>query len=51
MILVGAILFIIGLIAHISWLWVIGLILLIVGVVLAVMGRSGRPVGGRSHWY
>jgi len=51
MILLGAILFVIGLIASIYILWVVGLILLAIGVVLALLGRSGRPVGGRSHWY
>ena len=30
---------------------VIGVILLIVGIVLALMGRSGRAVGGRRHYY
>ncbi len=29
----------------------VGIILLIVGVVLALLGRSGRAVGGRNHWY
>jgi Family of unknown function (DUF6131) len=51
MILIGAILLIIGLIAGIYLLWVIGLILIAIGIVFALMGRSGRPVGGRSHWY
>jgi hypothetical protein len=50
-ILIGAILFIIGLIAGIYLLWVVGLLLLVVGVVMALLGRSGRPVGGRSHWF
>jgi hypothetical protein len=30
---------------------VIGVILLIVGVVLAVLGSAGRAVGGRRHYY
>jgi hypothetical protein len=50
-ILIGAILFVIGLIASIYLLWVVGLILLVIGVVMALLGRSGRPVGGRSHWF
>jgi len=29
----------------------IGLILLVVGVVLAILGRMGRAVGGRKHYY
>jgi protein-S-isoprenylcysteine O-methyltransferase Ste14 len=28
-----------------------GWILLIVGIVLLVLGRTGRSVGGRSNWY
>jgi cell division protein FtsW (lipid II flippase) len=51
MIVLGVILLIIGFIAKISILWIIGLILVVVGAVLALMGRSGRQVGGRSHWY
>jgi hypothetical protein len=30
---------------------VVGVILLIVGVVLAVLGSTGRAVGGRRHYY
>ncbi|GAB2910874.1 hypothetical protein GCM10027047_06400 [Rhodococcus aerolatus] len=28
-----------------------GWLLLVIGLVLAFMGRSGRGVGGRSHYY
>ncbi|MGH3497332.1 MAG: DUF6131 family protein [Nocardioidaceae bacterium] len=52
MIILGIILLIIGLlVASLHVLVVIGLILLVVGLVLAVSGRSGRKVGGRSHWW
>jgi hypothetical protein len=51
MIILGAILLIIGLIAGINILWLIGIILVIVGAVLLLLGRSGRAVGGRSHWF
>jgi uncharacterized membrane protein HdeD (DUF308 family) len=51
MIILGVILLIIGLIAQISILWLIGIVLIIVGAVLALLGRSGRAVGGRSHWF
>jgi hypothetical protein len=30
---------------------VIGVIAVLVGVVLAVSGRAGHQVAGRSHWY
>ena len=30
---------------------ILGLIVLVVGVVLAVMGSAGRAVGGRRHYF
>ena len=52
MIALGVILLIIGLIvAGLHVLVVLGLILLVVGVVLALLGTTGRAVGGRKHWY
>jgi uncharacterized membrane protein len=29
----------------------IGIILLAIGVILWILGRMGRPVGGRMHYY
>lgn len=51
MIVLGAILLVIGFIAHISILWTIGIILLVVGAILAILGSTGRKVGGRAHWF
>lgn len=51
MIVLGAILLIIGFVANISILWTIGLVLIVVGAVLALLGRTGRKVGGRAHWF
>jgi Family of unknown function (DUF6131) len=51
MIVLGAILLIIGFVANISILWTIGIVLVVVGLVLALVGRSGRKVGGRAHWF
>jgi Family of unknown function (DUF6131) len=51
MIILGIILLVAGFLLKISILWTIGLILLIVGLVLMVMGRMGRAVGGRRHYY
>jgi hypothetical protein len=51
MIVLGVILLIIGFLANISILWTIGLVLIVVGLVLAVLGRTGRKVGGRAHWF
>jgi hypothetical protein len=32
-------------------LWGVGIIVLVVGVILAVLGTMGRAVGGRRHYY
>ncbi|MGI8879358.1 MAG: DUF6131 family protein [Jatrophihabitans sp.] len=51
MIILGLVLLIIGFVAHISILWLIGVVLLVVGAALAVAGAAGRSVGGRRHYY
>jgi hypothetical protein len=51
MIVAGAVLLILGLVLDLYWLWVIGIILLVFGAVFWVLGRAGRPVGGRRVWY
>jgi hypothetical protein len=51
LIILGAILLIIGFVTGISVLWTIGIVLLVVGLVLALLGGVGRPVAGRAHWY
>ncbi|MCU1680102.1 MAG: hypothetical protein JWQ81_841 [Amycolatopsis sp.] len=51
MIALGVILLIIGFIAGIPVLWSIGVALVLVGAVLALLGRAGTRIGGRAHWY
>jgi hypothetical protein len=51
MIILGIILLIAGFLLKISILWTIGIIVLLIGLVLAVMGAAGRAVGGRRHYY
>jgi hypothetical protein len=51
MIILGIILVIAGFLFHLSILWTIGLILVVVGAVLAVLGSAGRAVGGRRHYF
>jgi hypothetical protein len=51
MIIVGIVLLVAGFLFKISILWTIGLIVLVIGLVLMVMGRTGRAVGGRRHYY
>ncbi|BDT89050.1 hypothetical protein IU485_10760 [Nocardia cyriacigeorgica] len=51
MIILGAVLFIAGLIFDISVLTTIGIVVLIIGAVLFLLGSVGRPVAGRRHYY
>lgn len=51
MIILGLILLILGYVLGISLLYYLGGILLIVGVVLLILGSSGRAVGGRRHFF
>ena len=51
MIVLGIILMVVGYFIHIPILWTVGIILLVVGLILLVLGRSGRAIGGRNHWY
>jgi Family of unknown function (DUF6131) len=51
MIILGIILLIAGFLLKISILWTIGIILLVVGVVLALLGSTGRAIGGRRHYF
>lgn len=51
MIALGVVLLIIGFIAHVPIIWTLGIILVVVGAVLALLGTTGRQIGGRAHWY
>jgi hypothetical protein len=51
MIILGLVLMIIGFIAGIAFLWSIGLIVLLIGLVLWILGAAGHAVGGRRHYY
>ncbi|MEC3981500.1 hypothetical protein [Amycolatopsis sp. H20-H5] len=51
MIILGVILLVIGFIASIPVLWTIGIALVVIGAVLALVGTTGRKLGGRAHWY
>lgn len=51
MIILGVILLLIGIFAHIPILTTIGVILLVIGAILFILGSVGRPVGGRRYWY
>ncbi|MGF1343419.1 DUF6131 family protein [Streptomyces flavovirens] len=51
MIIVGAILLVIGLVAGIGILWTIGIILLVIGAALWLLGALGHAIGGRRHYW
>lgn len=51
MIVLGVILLIIGFLTGINIIWVLGIIAVVVGAVLAIAGTTGRAIGGRTHWY
>ncbi|MFJ8437259.1 DUF6131 family protein [Kitasatospora sp. NPDC094019] len=51
MIVLGVILLIIGFVTGLSFLWTIGVVLLVIGAVLWIAGALGHAVGGRRHYY
>lgn len=51
MIVLGVVLLVVGLIFGIGILTYIGVALIIIGAVLWLLGSTGRPVGGRRHYW
>ena len=51
MIILGVILLVLGFVLSIPILWTIGIILIVVGAIFALLGATGRAVGGRKYWY
>jgi hypothetical protein len=51
MIILGLILLLLGFFLDIQLLWILGIILLVVGVVFIILGSMGRAVGGRKHYF
>ncbi len=51
MIIFGIILIVIGAVASIPILYSLGVVLAVVGVVLWILGATGRAIGGRSHYW
>jgi hypothetical protein len=51
LIILGLILLVLGYVLGISLLYYLGGILLVVGVILAVLGSTGRAIGGRRHFF
>jgi len=50
-IVLGIILVLIGWLAGIGILTTIGIILVVVGLILTLLGATGRAIGGRKTWY
>jgi hypothetical protein len=50
-IILGVILLVLGFVLSIPILWTIGIILIVVGAIFALLGATGRAVGGRKYWY
>jgi uncharacterized protein DUF6131 len=51
MIILGILFLIIGFVTGITILWTLGVIVVIVGLILAVLGMTGHAVRGRRHYY
>jgi hypothetical protein len=51
LITVGVVLVILALIFNSAILWIIGGILIVLGVIFWILGAIGRAVGGRRHYY
>ncbi len=51
MIVLGIILLVLGFVFSIHILWILGIIALAIGVILAIAGFAGGEVAGRRHWY
>jgi hypothetical protein len=51
MIILGVALMLVGLIAKIAILWSVGIAVALIGLVLLLLGATGREIGGRRHYY
>ena len=51
MIVLGVVLLVLGFVTGIGFLWSLGILLALVGAVLAIAGSTGRMIGGRRHYY
>ncbi|HME15770.1 MAG TPA: DUF6131 family protein [Mycobacterium sp.] len=51
MIILGIALLVAGFLLKISILWTLGILLLVVGAILAILGSTGRAIGGRRHYF
>ena len=50
-IVLGLVLMLIGFLTKIAILWSVGIVVALVGLVLLLLGATGREIGGRRHYY
>jgi hypothetical protein len=50
-ILLGVVLLVAGFLLGIAILWTLGIIVLVIGLILLLLGRTGHPVRGRRNWF
>jgi uncharacterized membrane protein HdeD (DUF308 family) len=50
-IVLGIVLLIVGFVAKVAIIWTLGIIVVVIGAILALFGFAGREIGGRKHWY
>jgi membrane-bound ClpP family serine protease len=51
MIIIGAILLVLGFVTGIGILWILGIVALVIGLILALAGGIGHPVGPRRYYW
>jgi hypothetical protein len=51
MIILGIVLLIIGFVVKLAIVWMIGIIVLAIGLLFALLGAVGRGIGGRRHYW
>ena len=51
MIILGVILLIIGFVAKIAIIWTIGIIVVVIGAILALLGMTGHAFAGHRHYF
>ena len=49
MIVLGIVLLIIGFVAAVHIIWILGIIAVVIGAVFAIAGFAGHEIGGRKH--
>ncbi|GAB3686812.1 hypothetical protein [Saccharopolyspora tripterygii] len=51
MITLGVVLLVVGYLTGVQIIWVIGIVAVVLGAVLAIAGSAGHAIGGRPHWF